>query len=173
MTPPREPIEPRAEMRPAPCGEPTGGPAPPAARATSGIRAASQAEVGRGGRDEEGEEDETRAGVQLTHRDVEVLGWIADQHAVRTDVIRWMLGNGTPLSDSRTRAVVARWQRAGVAETRRFFVGTPHVASESSTRSGPRPMHTYPTAVREQPWSGHGGGYEHPHLSPSCRTCPS
>jgi hypothetical protein len=34
--------------------------------------------------------DETRAGVQLTRRDVEVLGWIADQHAVRTDVIRWL-----------------------------------------------------------------------------------
>lgn len=67
------------------------------------------------------------AGVQLTERDLEVLGWIADQYAVRTDVIRWLLGNGSPLSDSRTRAVVARWQRAGVAESRRFFAGAPHV----------------------------------------------
>ena len=66
-------------------------------------------------------------GVQLTERDLEVLAWIADQYAVRTDVIRWLLGNGTPLSDSRTRAVVARWQRAGVAESRRFFAGAPHV----------------------------------------------
>ena len=67
------------------------------------------------------------AGVQLTERDLEVLAWIADQYAVRTDVIRWLLGNGTPLSHSRTRAVIARWQRAGVAESRRFFAGAPHV----------------------------------------------
>ena len=67
------------------------------------------------------------AGVQLTERDLEVLAWIADQYAVRTDVIRWLLGSGTPLSDSRARAVVARWQRAGVAESRRFFAGAPHV----------------------------------------------
>lgn len=68
-----------------------------------------------------------RSGVQVTVRDVEVLGWVADQYAVRTDVIRALLGNGTPLSDSRTRAVIARWQRAGLAESRRFFAQAPHV----------------------------------------------
>lgn len=67
------------------------------------------------------------SGVQLTERDLDVLAWIADQYAVRTDIIRWLLGNGTPLSDSRTRAVVARWQRAGAAASRRFFAGAPHV----------------------------------------------
>lgn len=72
-------------------------------------------------------ENARRQGVQLTERDLDALGWIADQYAVRTDVIRWLLGNGTPLSDSRTRTVVARWQRAGVAESRRFFAGAPHV----------------------------------------------
>jgi len=72
-------------------------------------------------------EDGKRQGVQLTERDLEALGWIADQYAVRTDVIRWLLGNGAPLSDSRTRSVIARWQRAGVAESRRFFAGAPHV----------------------------------------------
>jgi hypothetical protein len=66
-------------------------------------------------------------GVQVTQRDLQVLGWIADQYAVRTDVVRWLLGNGRPLSDSRTRAVVARWQRAGLADSRRFFAGAPHV----------------------------------------------
>lgn len=76
--------------------------------------------------DNEAGRNQKPAGVQLTERDLEVLGWIADQYAVRTDVIRWLLGNGTPLSDSRTRAVVARWQRAGVAESRRFFAGAPH-----------------------------------------------
>lgn len=67
------------------------------------------------------------AGVQITERDLKALGWIADQYAVRTDVIRWLLGNGRPLSDSRTRAVVARWQRAGLANSQRFFAGAPHV----------------------------------------------
>ncbi len=67
------------------------------------------------------------AGVQLTERDLETIGWISDQYAVRTDVIRWLLGDGRPLSDSRTRAIVARWQRAGLAESRRFFAGTPNV----------------------------------------------
>lgn len=71
--------------------------------------------------------DSKPAGVQVTERDLEVLGWIADQYAVRTDVIRWLLGNGRPLSDSRTRAIVARWQRAGLADSRRFFAGAPHV----------------------------------------------
>jgi hypothetical protein len=66
-------------------------------------------------------------GVQLTERDLETIGWITDQYAVRTDVIRWLLGDGRPLSDSRTRAIVARWQRAGLAGSRRFFTGTPNV----------------------------------------------
>lgn len=71
--------------------------------------------------------NERASGVHVTDRDVDVLGWITDQYAVRTDVIRWLLGDGTPLSDSRTRAVVARWQRAGLVESRRFFAGAPNV----------------------------------------------
>lgn len=74
------------------------------------------------------------AGVQLTDRDLETIGWITDQYAVRTDVIRWLLGDGRPLSDSRTRAIVARWQRAGLVDSRRFFAGTPNVVWP--TRSG-------------------------------------
>lgn len=67
------------------------------------------------------------AGVQLTDPVLETIGWITDQYAVRTDVIRWLLGDGRPLSDSRTRAIVARWKRAGLVESRRFFAGTPNV----------------------------------------------
>lgn len=75
-------------------------------------------------------------GVQITQRDLEVLGWITDQYAVRNDVIRWLLGNGKPLSDSRTRAVVARWQRAGLATSQRFFAGAPHVVWPTRAGSG-------------------------------------
>lgn len=73
------------------------------------------------------------AGVQLTERDVDTIGWLADQYAVRTDVIRWLLGNGAPLSDSRTRAIVARWQRAGIVDSRRFFAGAPQVVWPTRT----------------------------------------
>jgi len=66
-------------------------------------------------------------GVQLTEWDLEAVGWIADQYAVRTDVIRWLLGQDRALSDSRTRAIVARWQRTGLVESRRFFAGAPNV----------------------------------------------
>lgn len=69
----------------------------------------------------------TSHGVQITERDLEVLAWIADQYAVRTDVICWLLGEGRALSDSRTRAIVARWQRAGLVDSRRFFAGAPNV----------------------------------------------
>lgn len=78
-------------------------------------------------KDKDEGEDRTRRGVQLTSRDVEAISWITEQYAVRTDVIRWLLGNGQPLSDSRTRAVVARWQRAGLTDSRRFFAGAPNV----------------------------------------------
>jgi len=71
--------------------------------------------------------DTKRVGVQLTPRDLEALAWITDQYAVRTDVIRWLLGQAKPLSDSRMRAVVARWHRAGLVESRRFFATAPHV----------------------------------------------
>lgn len=80
-------------------------------------------------REKDRDTDERRAGsgVQITSRDVAAISWITEQYAVRTDVIRWLLGNGQPLSDSRTRAVVARWQRAGLVESRRFFAGAPNV----------------------------------------------
>ena len=69
----------------------------------------------------------------MTERDVEVLAWIADQYAVRTDVVRFLLGHGRRLSESRARAVVARWQRAGLAESQRFFVHAPHVVWPTRT----------------------------------------
>ena len=98
-------------------------------KAIEATRVSKPATIGATSRSEPapGTADGGRAGVQVTDRDVEVLGWVADQYAVRTDVIRWLLGGGRPLSDSRTRAIVARWQRAGLVESRRFFAGAPHV----------------------------------------------
>jgi hypothetical protein len=84
----------------------------------------------------EKELDRARQGVQITSRDIDTIGWITEQYAVRTDVIRWLLSNGQPLSESRTRAIVARWQRAGLVESRRFFAGAPNVVWP--TREGTR-----------------------------------
>ncbi len=75
-------------------------------------------------------------GVQITERDVAVIAWIADQYAVRSDVLRWLLGDGEPLSQSRTRALIARWQRAGLVHAKRFFAGSPQVVWP--TREGTR-----------------------------------
>ena len=83
--------------------------------------------IGKREKDREADGRRGGRGVQITSRDVATIGWITEQYAVRTDVIRWLLGNGQPLSDSRTRAVVARWQRAGLVESRRFFAGAPNV----------------------------------------------
>lgn len=80
----------------------------------------------------EGRPTRSGQGVQLTQRDVDTIGWIADQYAVRTDVIRWLLGRSAPLSDGRARAVVGRWQRARLVETRRFFAGAPNVVWPTS-----------------------------------------
>lgn len=35
----------------------------------------------------------------------------------------WLLGGDRPLSDGRTRQIVERWRRAGLAHQRRFFAG--------------------------------------------------
>ena len=75
----------------------------------------------------QGKEEGRGRGVQITERDVVAIAWIADQYAVRSDVLRWLLGDGEALSESRTRALMARWQRAGLVHAKRFFAGAPRV----------------------------------------------
>ena len=77
-----------------------------------------------------------RPGVQITERDLEVLGWVSDQYCVRADVLRHLLGRGAALSESRTRAVLGRWCRADLVVQRRVFAGLPLVIWP--TRGGQR-----------------------------------
>ena len=72
---------------------------------------------------EAGKEGKRPRAVLVTERDVAVLRWIAEQFAVRADVIRWLLGGDRPLSEGRTRQVIDRWRRAGLVNQRRFFLG--------------------------------------------------
>lgn len=62
-------------------------------------------------------------GVLVTERDVTVIRWVGEQFAVRSDVIRWLLGGDRPLSEGRTRQVIDRWRRTGLVNQRRFFLG--------------------------------------------------
>ncbi len=111
----------------------------------------------RGQRKEEGEG--RGRGVQITERDVAAIAWIADQYAVRSDVLRWLLGDGQPLSESRTRALVARWQRAGLVHAKRFSPDLPR-------SSGP--------PGRGRGWCARGGGGESQPwpCSPTTTPCP-
>lgn len=76
-----------------------------------------------GNGNEAGKERERPRGVLVTERDVAVIRWIGEQFAVRSDVIRWLLGGDRPLSDGRTRQVIDRWRRAGLVNQQRFFLG--------------------------------------------------
>jgi len=81
--------------------------------------------------DETGSENGTPAGkvkyrargVLVTERDLAVLRWLGEQFAVRSDVIRWLLGGDRPLSEGRTRQVIDRWRRARLVHQQRFFLG--------------------------------------------------
>lgn len=71
--------------------------------------------------------------IWLTPRDRTVLRWIGEQYAVRLDTLGVLLGRDatqptlTPgcVARSTVRRVIARWRRAGLVSTRKFFFGEP------------------------------------------------
>ncbi len=69
----------------------------------------------------------------LARRDVAGLRWIAEQYAVRTDVLVHLLGGAVPVSRARAERVVTRWRRAGLVERRRFLAGHPPVVWPTAT----------------------------------------
>src|SRR4051794_23444574 len=79
----------------------------------------------------EGGERSSR-GVQLTRRDIDAIGWITEQYAVRTDVIRWLLATAS---------------RSATAERVQLSRGGNEQASSRVDASSPAP----PT------WSGQPG----------------
>jgi hypothetical protein len=65
---------------------------------------------------------DARTDGRLARRDIAGLRWIAEQYAVRTDVLGHLLSGAAPASLTRTERVVARWRAAGLVERRRFLV---------------------------------------------------
>ena len=55
------------------------------------------------------------------------LLWIGEQYAIRIDQLARLLGRsaGRTLTESTTRAAVARWVRGGFAQTRKVTVREP------------------------------------------------
>jgi len=74
-----------------------------------------------------------RGTVLLTERDRQVLIWIIEQYAVRFDDVCFLLGREAGpgakasgrISESAARQVVARWQKAGWAASRKMLVHEP------------------------------------------------
>ena len=52
-----------------------------------------------------------------------VLGWVAEQRAVRLDVLAHVLDPAEPFTAPRTQAVVRRWQRRGLVDCGRLLAG--------------------------------------------------
>ena len=68
-----------------------------------------------------------KGSIRLTQRDLTSLHWTAEQYAIRLDQLALLLGRtaGRTLTDSTTRAAVARWTRGGFAKSRKVTVREP------------------------------------------------
>ena len=85
----------------------------------------------------------------LAPRGLSALRWVAEQRAVRLDVLAHVLDPAEPYSPARTRAVVRGWQRRGLVECRRLLFGTSPLvwptaaglrASAVPSRAAPPPL---------------------------------
>lgn len=68
-----------------------------------------------------------KGSIKIAERDLSVLTFMGEQYAVRTDQVARLLkrpAEGT-LSESATRAVIARWEKAGLAASRKVIADQP------------------------------------------------
>ena len=65
--------------------------------------------------------------------DLAALRWVAEQDAVRVDVLSHVLDPARPKSRAHTRRVVGVWHQAGLAEHDRRLAGTPGVVWATGT----------------------------------------
>jgi hypothetical protein len=68
-----------------------------------------------------------KGSTKITERDLAVLRFIGEQYAVRSDQLARLLKRPAEgaLSDSATRAVVARWEKAGLTGSRKVIADEP------------------------------------------------
>lgn len=106
-----------------------------------------------------GKEEEERSGlvrsersdkgsIKITERDLAILRFVGEQYAVRMDQLARLLKRPAEgsLSDSATRAVVARWEKAGLTSSRKVIADEPRFVW--LTRSG---LHEVGLAFK--PWA--------------------
>ena len=68
-----------------------------------------------------------KGSIKLTERDLSVLRFVGEQYAVRQDQLARLLKRPADgaLSDSATRAVLARWEKAGLTDSRKVIADEP------------------------------------------------
>lgn len=68
-----------------------------------------------------------KGSIKITERDLSVLRFVGEQYAVRQDQLARLLKRPAEgkLSDSATRAVITRWEKAGLTGSRKVIAGEP------------------------------------------------
>jgi len=68
-----------------------------------------------------------KGSIKITERDLAILRFVGEQYAVRMDQLGRLLKRPAEgsLSDSATRAVVARWEKAGLTSSRKVIADEP------------------------------------------------
>jgi hypothetical protein len=68
-----------------------------------------------------------KGSIKMTERDLSVLRFIGEQYAVRQDQLARLLKRPAQgaLSESATRAVVGRWEKAGLTDSRKVIADEP------------------------------------------------
>ena len=105
--------------------------------------------------------------VQLTQRDIGGLSWVGEQWGIRLDHLQYVLAlasenSADPVSVGAAREVVARWRRAGWAESRKILAG--HPAWVWLTRAGLETV-----GLPYQEWEPKATGLAHLHAVTAAR----
>lgn len=68
-----------------------------------------------------------KGSIKITERDLSVLRFVGEQYAVRADQLARLLKRPREgvLSESATRAVIARWEKAGLTDSRKVIADEP------------------------------------------------
>ena len=68
-----------------------------------------------------------KGSIKITERDLAILRFVGEQYAVRADQLARLLKRPAPgtLSESATRAVIARWEKAGLTQSKKVVADEP------------------------------------------------
>lgn len=91
------------------------------------MKTATKQEEGKGKSAGGRRERSDKGSIKITQRDLTILRFVGEQYAARLDQLGRLLKRPDEgsLSDSATRAVVARWEKAGLTSSRTVITGEP------------------------------------------------